>query len=557
MLTDLIIKNFAIIDRLHVTFQPGFNVLTGETGAGKSIIIDAVGLLMGDRARPEVIRTGEDEAQVEALFNIVGRPGIAQRLEAEGFESGDELIVKRLVNRSGKNRIYINGSLARLSQLEAVASELLTIYGQHEHQNLQKADTHLELLDRYANLQEDVASYRDIYRETRELESNRKKLEEAEKERQERLDLLAYQSREIDRAQLQPGEEESLATERLRLQHAEKVVAATEGGHELLYGMEESVCEKLGTLADRLEGLREVDAGLGTLGDAVRNAFYALEDVALQLRDHAGQGGYEEGRQDQVEQRLALLAGLKRKYGANIDEILAFKEKIDQEVEILRDVDATREVLDKKLAENRERLQKAGEQLSEARRAAGERLREALERELKDLAMEKARFEMRFFPLPAPGSKGLERGEFYISANPGEEPKPLAWIASGGELSRIMLALKSVAPERDGVSTLVFDEVDAGVGGEAATAVGEKLRGVAQGLQVLCITHLPQVAAFADRHYRVEKMQQGGRTFTALVPLEMEERVREMARMLGGAQVTEKTLAHAREMIASSAGEHV
>ena len=553
MLTDLIIKNFAIIDRLHVTFQPGFNVLTGETGAGKSIIIDAVGLLMGDRARPEVIRTGEDEAQVEAMFNISGRSGIVQRLEAEGFEAGEELIVKRLVSRSGKNRIYINGSLAKLSQLEEVASELLTIYGQHEHQNLQRADTHLDLLDRYANLQEEVARYREIYRETQELESNRTKLEEAEKERQQRLDLLTYQHGEIDRAQLRSGEEESLAAERLRLQHAEKVVAATEGGHELLYGMEGAVCEKLGALADRLEGLREVDPGLGTLGEAVRNAFYALEDVALQLRDHAGQGGYEEGRQDQVEQRLALLAGLKRKYNANIDEILAYKEKIEHEIEILKDIDVTREVLDKKLTESRTRLQEAGQQLSEARRSAGERLREALEHELKDLAMEKARFEMRLFPLPAPGPKGLERGEFYISANPGEEPKPLAWIASGGELSRIMLALKSVAPERDGVSTLVFDEVDAGVGGMAATAVGEKLRGVAQGLQVLCITHLPQVAAFGDRHYRVEKMQQGGRTFTALVPLEGEDRVREMARMLGGAQVTEKTLAHAREMIASSA----
>jgi len=553
MLTDLIIKNFAIIDRLHVTFQPGFNVLTGETGAGKSIIIDAVGLLMGDRARPEVIRTGEDEAQVEAMFNISGRSGIVQRLEAEGFEAGEELIVKRLVSRSGKNRIYINGSLAKLSQLEEVASELLTIYGQHEHQNLQRADTHLDLLDRYANLQEEVARYREIYRETQELESNRTKLEEAEKERQQRLDLLTYQHGEIDRAQLRSGEEESLAAERLRLQHAEKVVAATEGGHELLYGMEGAVCEKLGALADRLEGLREVDPGLGTLGEAVRNAFYALEDVALQLRDHAGQGGYEEGRQDQVEQRLALLAGLKRKYNANIDEILAYKEKIEHEIEILKDIDVTREVLDKKLTESRACLQEAGQQLSEARRSAGERLREALEHELKDLAMEKARFEMRLFPLPAPGPKGLERGEFYISANPGEEPKPLAWIASGGELSRIMLALKSVAPERDGVSTLVFDEVDAGVGGMAATAVGEKLRGVAQGLQVLCITHLPQVAAFGDRHYRVEKMQQGGRTFTALVPLEGEDRVREMARMLGGAQVTEKTLAHAREMIASSA----
>lgn len=552
MLTDLIIKHFAIIDRLQVSFGPGFNVLTGETGAGKSIIIDAVGLLLGDRARPDLIRTGEEEATVEALVDLAGRPELQQAVAEAGFAAGDELVLRRVISRSGKNRIYINGSLATLAQLQPLTAQLVTIYGQHEHQSLQRNDTHLTLLDRFAGLEEALTQYRGNYCRLREIDEHLRRLQTAERERQQRLDLLSFQSREIRAANLRPGEEEELAAERLLLQHAERLSVATAGGYETLYGTEGAVCEKLEAVAAELEGLAKIDSLLGDLAEAIRNALYALEDVATQLRDHSQRIVFEPGRQQDVESRLALLAGLRRKYAPSLAEILDYLMRIEQEIAELGDLDAARDGLQKQRAEVESALCRAGEVITHRRQAAALTLQVAVETELQALAMPRARFEVHLTPLAEPASRGLERGEFFLSPNPGEEAKPLARIASGGELSRLMLALKRAAPEGESVPTLIFDEVDAGIGGVAATAVGEKLRAVARTSQVLCITHLPQVAAYADRHYRVEKSEEEGRTRTALVLLEAEERVREMARMLGGARITERTLEHARELIAHS-----
>lgn len=549
MLTDLIISNFAIIDRLHVTFGPGFNILTGETGAGKSIIIDAVGLLLGDRARPDLIRTGEETATVEAVVDISLQLELRRELADAGFEEGDEMVIKRVVSRSGKNRIYLNGSLATLAQLQGWAGRLMNIYGQHEHQSLQRADTHLSLLDRFAGLEEILETYRRHYLEARQLTERLRELEEAERERQQRLDLLTYQSREIAEARLTIGEDEELAAERLRLQNAERLAAAARGGYDILYGEEGAVTERLESVAVDLEVVAAVEPLLGRLGETIRTSLYALEDVAMQLRDYAGTIAFEPGRQDEVEERLALFARLKRKYASTLEEILEYQRAVDREVEDLSDLETARAGVRKNLDAVRGKLEESGADLSRLRREGAQELRHKVEAELKDLAMPRARFEVRLTPLSEPGSRGLDQGEFFLAPNPGEEPKPLARIASGGELSRIMLALKRAAPEGDSVSTLIFDEVDAGIGGVAATAVGEKLRGAAAGRQVLCITHLPQVAAFADRHYRVEKREEDGRTATVLTILEGEERTREMARMLGGARVTERTLEHARELI--------
>jgi len=554
MLTDLIIENFAIIDRLHVTFGSGFNVLTGETGAGKSIIIDAVGLVLGDRARPDIIRTGEDSASVEAVLDIADNPGVRGELVEAGFDDGEELLVRRIVSRSGRNRIYLNGSVATLGQLQQVASRLIVIYGQHEHQSLQRAGTHLELLDRFASLQETLRIYRGHYREVVDLTGRLEHLEQAERERRQRLDLLRFQSREIAEADPRPGEDEELAAERLLLQNAERLAAATRGGYQSLYAAEGAVTERLDAAAGELESLAEVDPDLGRLAETIRGSLYAIEDVAGQLRDYADRLAFEPGRQQEVEERLALLIRLKRKYAPDIEAILSLREEVDREVEELDDLDASREGLGKALAAARENLKEAGEALSAGRQRAASALREKVEGELRALAMGNARFEMRLTPLGEPGPQGLEEGAFYLAPNPGEEAKPLARIASGGELSRLMLAIKRAAPEADRMATLIFDEVDAGVGGEAATAVGEKLREVAGRSQVLCVTHLPQVAAFADRHYRVEKGRTGERTRTQLVCLDDESRVREMARMLGGSHVTEATLEHAREMIGQPGG---
>lgn len=553
MLLELNIRNFAIIDRLNVVFGPGFNVLTGETGAGKSIIIDAVGLLLGERARPDLIRNGEEEATVEALLDLAGQDELRAELSAAGFEDAAELLVRRVVARSGKNRIYLNGSLATLSQLQPLVTRLVTIYGQHEHQTLLRGETHLPLLDRYAGLAAEVAAFRHLFEERSSVAEHLRRLEQDERDRQQRLDLLSFQCREIDAATLQPGEDEALAGERLLLQHAERLASATGRGYEELYGAEGAACERLGGVARELEDLTKIDPRLGPLAESIRGALYALEDVAGQLRTHSERAAFDPERQQQVEERLATLAGLKRKYGPGIDDVLLYRETAGNELAELDDVEGSRSALRLRLDEIEGQLRALGGALSVRRQEAAHNLQKAVESELHQLAMPRARFEVRLLPLANAQPRGFERCEFLLAPNPGEEPKPLARIASGGELSRIMLALKRAAPEGDGLTTLIFDEVDAGIGGVAATAVGEKLRRAAAGVQVLCITHLPQVAAYAERHYRVEKQEANGRTFTGVRLLEGEARVEEMARMLGGARVTERTLEHARELIDHSA----
>jgi DNA repair protein RecN (Recombination protein N) len=557
MLTDLHISNFAIIDHLEISFSSGFNVLTGETGAGKSIIIDAVALLLGDRARMDLIRTGAEEAVVEAVFDLREQPEVCSTLVEAGFGGEEELLIRRVVNRNGRNKVFLNGSLAKLTQLQPLIGRLMNIYGQHEHQSLQRAETHLAFLDRYAGLESGLAEYRRLYEEVEELSSSLHRLQQAESNRQQRLDLLTYQLREIDGAALRIGEEDELLAERRLLQNAEKLSMTALGGYEKLYGAEGAVGEQLSAVAGELEAAASFDDQLALLGESLRSALYAVEDVAEQLRAYAGGISFDASRLDEVEQRLARLVDLKRKYGGTLQGVFDYQQNISRELDELADADAARGDLEKRLADGRECLQVVASELSARRHEAAEDLRCAVEKELHELAMPKARFELRLFELPQPGPCGLERGEFYLAPNLGEDPKPLAWIASGGELSRIMLALRRAAPEGDSVATLIFDEVDAGIGGAAATAVGERLHAIAGEAQVLCITHLPQVAAFADHHYRVEKQEKDGRTCTGLVLLEGEERVLEMARMLGGAKVGDSTIEHAREIIAQSAAQRV
>ncbi len=555
MLTNLHIRNFAIIDALEVGFSAGFNVLTGETGAGKSIIIDAVALLLGDRARVDLIRTGSEEAVVEAVFDLHGQSAVRGALAAGGFEDEDELLIKRVVNRNGRNKIFINGNLAKLAQLQPLTSLLMNIYGQHEHQGLQRADSHLAFLDSFAGLQLQLAAYRRCYDEIQQLAQELHIMQTAEAGRLQRLDLLSFQLRELEEADLQVGQDDELLAERSLLQHGERLSRSAFTGYETLYGAEQAVCTHLDAVASELENSAVIDGQLLPLAESVRSSLYLLEDVAEQLRSYAGKVSFDGARLDQVEKRLAQLTDLKRKYAGTIEGLLAYRDEIAGESEALAHADATREELAKRLEQGRLQLQQQGDSISEQRRVAAEALRQSVEGELAELAMPKAQFEMRLFALPQAGPGGLERGEFYLAANLGEDSKPLAWIASGGELSRIMLALRRAAPGADHIATLIFDEVDAGIGGVAASAVGQKLQAIAKGAQVLCITHLPQVAAFADHHYRVEKQERDGRTCTGLVHLEGEERIEEMARMLGGAQVTERTLEHAREIIAQSASQ--
>jgi len=550
MLLTLAITNFAIIDRLEIDFGPGFNVLTGETGAGKSIVMDALGLLLGDRASPELIRTGCEEATVEALFDLGGRADLQAAIDAAGFPAGEELVLRRIVSRSGRSRAYINGSLATLIQLQPLTEKLVAVCGQHEHQALMGREAHLPLVDQFGSHETLCNEYRERFAVWRETGERLARLIAAERERAQRLDLLRYQAREIAEAQLRPGEEEELVAERLLLQNAERLAAAANAGYEALYAADGAVCERLGRLAGEFQGLAAIDPTLGQLAETLRQSLYTLEDVAAQLRSHLDRIGCEPGRLEEVDERLARLTTLKRKYGGTVVEILSLHEQIERERDELEHAEETCAALEAELAGQLTALRETGSRLGLARRHAGERLSAAMQAELSDLSMPGARFESQLTSLPEPGPTGLERGEFLLAPNRGEALLPLGRIASGGELSRILLALKRVTPGSEQVPTLVFDEVDAGIGGATATAVGEKLRAVSRRAQVLCVTHLPQVAAGADRHFQVSKREAAGRTVTAVEPLAGEDRVMEMARMLGGAQVTERTLAHARELIA-------
>ncbi len=552
MLTDLIIRNFAIIENLHVTFAAGFNVLTGETGAGKSIIIDAVNLLLGGRARGEIIRTGEEQAAVEAIFELNGDQLIREKLEAAGLDATEELLVRRVISRSGKNRIFINGSPVSLTQLRHLVSGLVNIYGQHEHQNLQRSETHLQVLDAFAALQPALETYRGVFSAWHQLQQELNQLNLAERERQQRLDMLRYQQQELIAARLSAGEDEELEQERAILLHAEKLMTATAGGYETLYAGPDAVCEKIALVADQLEALQQIDPQLGVLAETLRSNLYSLEDVAAELHNYVEKLDFEPQRQQQVEDRLALLGQLKGKYAPTVAELLTYLDKITLELDDLDNLEERRERLQQQLEVQRTELLRAGEVLSRLRQEGAEKLAVAVECELAELAMPRASFSIQLTPLAEPTADGLETGEFYLAANPGEEAQPLAKIASGGELSRIMLALKRSVPTGDTVKTLIFDEVDAGIGGEAATAVGEKISRLGKELQVLCVTHLPQVAAFADHHYRVVKEETQGRTTTRLDLLDRETRTVEMARMLGGSQISDRTLLHARELIDKS-----
>jgi len=552
MLTEIQIKNFAIIEQLTVSFQAGFNVLTGETGAGKSIIIDAVGLLLGDRARPELIRSGAEEATVEAVVDIADCESVKAHLVGEGFETSDELLIRRIISRSGKNRVYLNGSMATLAQLQDLTEGLMAIYGQHEQQQLQRVSAHLELLDRFAESEVDLAAYAVAYAELKRLQERLQQLEVAERDRAQRLDLLSFQARELEQANLQIGEDAELEVERKKMLHAEKLANVCNNGIVGLYEGEEAVCDRLASLAAEQEALQSIDPLFAELAEAVHQAQFSLEDVAVRLRNYAGQIVFDPERQAEVEERLALLTSLKRKYAPTIEALLAFQAQVAAELAELSDVEASRGGLLKKLAVAEGQLRETATALSKRRHQGSVALEQAVAAELKDLALEKARFSVRLEATAEPTARGLESCTFFLSANPGEEPKPLNRVASGGELSRIMLAIRRAIPAGRSMTTAVFDEVDAGIGGIAATKVGEKLKKVAQGLQVLCVTHLPQVAAYADHHYRVEKHQGVEHTRTDLVHLDGEARVREMARMLGGAQVTDRTLEHARELIGQS-----
>jgi len=553
MLLELRIKNFAIIDELNVSFSKGFNVLTGETGAGKSIILNAVQLLLGDKATEELIRSSEEEASVEALFDISGNREVKERMKEKGERllssvEEDSLLVKRVLSRSGRGRAFINGNLATLGILSEMGEELLSIYGQHEHQSLQRVETQIDILDEFGGLLGLREEFQELFQKFVSLSEEIKRIREEKEKRERERELMAFQSREIETSGIRVGEEETLREERRILTHAKKLKDFAHGFEEKLYSNKGSAIEKIQSILSQGKEVVAVDPSLSQPLKNLEGALIQLEEVALALRDYSKRIEVNPVRLEEIESRLEAIDRLKRKYGSTEGEILRFKERVDDALRSLTSDEERLSELDGAMGPLREEVATLAKRLSKERKRVALELKRSVERELSTLGMKKTTFEVRIEAL-ALSSKGMDWVEFLMSPNVGEEVKPLAKIASGGELSRIMLALKRILAKVGGRQVLVFDEVDSGIGGAIAEVVGRKLRELSKHHQVICVTHLPQIACFAEKHYSVKKEVRAGRTVTGVDPLEKEAIVDEIARMLGGVKVTEKTRAHAREMI--------
>ena len=550
MLIELRIENFAVIERLQVRLEPGLNVLTGETGAGKSIIVGALSLLLGERASSESVRTGADRAVVEGVFDIEGHSDILALLDEQGLVPEDGLLIlRREVAAEGRNRAWINGSASTAGLVGELGSALVDLHGQHEHQALLRVDAQRVILDAFAE-QSGVA--REMAEAWAEVAEARKALDEIEGRRREieqRADFLRFQAEEIDAAEIQAGEEESLAEESHRLEHAEDLARISEALSQALYEGESSVAEVLGGLRRQLDDLIRIDASEEPARELLDTAYYNVEELGRRMAEYASQVEHDPARLDQIQRRRDLLFRLKNKYGPELEDVLETARTAREELALLEGASFERKALEKRRDEAMVRVTAVASRLSEGRRKAAARLGAEVEDVLPHVGLEGARFQVSLDPLDEPGPHGAERVEFLVAVNAGFEPRALARVASGGELSRVMLALKTILARVDAVPTLVFDEIDAGIGGRVAVRVGNELREVAGHHQVFAITHLPQIASRADHHLLVLKGEVGGMTRTSLEELEGEARIRELARMLGGDPESETSLDHARELL--------
>ena len=567
MLHEIHIQNYAVIDALKVEFAPGLNLLSGETGSGKSILVDALGLALGGRASPEVIRTGQERAQVTAVFRSEGRPPWINWLEEHGLtqEEETELILRREIQGGGKSRMLVNDQPVTLAAVKSLASLLVEMHGQNEHVALFARDAQLDLLDQFAGVEAELERVRELHARRRELESEFESLNQNEQERLRTIDLLSFQVQELERARIEAGEDVRLEEEKRILANLERVRAAAAGAFSELYEEEGAACSRLAAALRQLDDLRRYDAAIEPYLEPLAGARATLEDAADFLRTYLGKLEANPQRLEEIEDRLALLDRLKRKYGQTLEEILAYGEKTRQELAKIEHADERREAVQHELEKVIGDYRKAAEALSAKRRETARKLTRLVREELAQLGMEKTRLEVHFESLleGRAGVRGIDEVEFRISPNPGEELRPLEKIASGGEISRFMLALKTVVGmNRPGASrrvarTFIFDEVDSGIGGRVAESVGQRLKRLARDGQVLCVTHLAQIACFADQHYYVEKFERAGRTLTAVTELASEkDRVRELARMLSGSQITDAVLKHASAMLKHGESNH-
>ena len=561
MLTELSIRNFAIIEALSISFEKGLTVLTGETGAGKSIIIDAVHLLVGGRGSAEFIRHGEKKAEIEGLFMIDDEQHpVYAKAEEFGIDMADGMaVLRRDIAASGKSICRINGKLVTIAILREIGRTLIDIHGQHEHQELMDERLHLPLLDQFGGTKvaQALAEYQQLYQEYDAAIKQLKKLSQNEQQMVHRLDLIQFQHHEISQAGLRLGEDEELTEEKKKINNFEKVHEALQTSYQALAG-EQRGLDWLSLAMNNLEEAASLDSALKTASEPVSNSFFILEDAVSVIRDQLDALEYDPERLEMIESRLNEINQLKRKYGRTIEEIVEYGAMIEEEIETLQNRETHIVNLEKQIKSIKADLLLEARNLSELRQKNAVELTKKIEQELKALYMEKAVFEAHFHRTGLDekdpgeqeiGRNGLDVMEFYLSTNPGEPLKPLSKIASGGELSRIMLALKSIFSKHQGVTSIIFDEVDTGVSGRVAQAIAEKIYQVAAGSQVLCISHLPQVAAMADTHLFIAKQIKAGRTNTSVKPLDETDKIKEISRMISGVEITDLTMEHARELL--------
>lgn len=547
------IKNFAIIESLSLTFQEGMTVLTGETGAGKSIIIDALGLLVGGRGSADFIRHGEERLELQGLFALA-EDNLACRnaLIENGIDASDDMVVlERSLFRSGKNSCRINGKLVTTVLLRQIGSKLIDIHSQHEHQELMNEDFHLSLLDRFASdkIKPALTKYQTNFKEYQTIEKEWQNWTKNERELAQRLDMLRFQQQEIENADLQAGEEDRLLEQKNILANFEKLNENLQGAYAAIQG-EPGGLEFVGEAMRQMETAASIHTDYKAVSEAISSSYYMLEDSMSQIRQSLDQLEFQPEELNQIESRLNDLNQLKRKYGKTIEDIIQYEQEISSEMEKLTDSESHVGHLETKLATLKTELTKQAATLTDIRKKAAVTLEKQIKQELNQLYMEKAIFSVRF---EANKMELTELGQdsvvFYMSTNPGEPLKPLAKIASGGELSRMMLALKTIFSRHQGITSIIFDEVDTGVSGRVGQAIAEKIYAVSVGSQVLCISHLPQVAAMANHHYYITKKVQNKRTTTSVTVLKGVEKVEEISRMIAGIEVTELTKQHAKEMI--------
>ena len=552
MLSLLHIENIALIQSADIRFEPGFNVLTGETGAGKSIVIDSIGAVLGERTSRELIRTGAKSALVTAVFTQV--PPLPW-LEENGFPTGEEeLLLQRELQGDGRNVCRIDGKLVTVAQLRELGRQLLNIHGQHDGQQLLDPASHLGYLDQFGGCQPLLESYQEAYRKWHDIRREMDKLQMDEAERSRRVDTLNYQIQELERAQLKAGEDEELSARRTLLRSAGRLMEAVQSAEFALSGDEDrdGACSLIAQAEGEVQGVSSISPELSELSEKLTALRCAADDAADTLRDLSRSFDFSPGELDQVEERLDLLYRLRKKYGPTVEDMLAYLDRCQKELDQIQYADDTLARLEKDLKKAQKEAARRGESLSQARREAAGALQARVQEELRQLDMPKVQFQTEFTPKGGEAGMdetGLDEVQFLMSANLGEALKPIQKVASGGELARIMLALKNVLAEGDQIGTLVFDEVDTGVSGRAAQKVAEKMAQVARGKQVLCVTHLPQIAAMADTHFSVQKGEREGRTYTRLERLDRSQRREELARLIGGASITPSLLESAEELL--------